>query len=341
METKLFEITSTTDEKINEVAKLLISGEVVALPTETVYGLAGNGLASSSVKKIFAAKGRPSDNPLILHISDFSQWESLTKNIPPIAKKLAETFWPGALTIILEKSDRVPKEVCGGLNTVAVRMPDHDVTRKIIKVSGVPLAAPSANTSGKPSPTTANHVMNDLNGKIAAIVDAGACEVGVESTVVSLAVNPPRLLRPGGVTVQMLKTVLPDLVVDEAVYAKLESDKIASSPGMKYKHYSPNANVIILKGSLEKYKEYLKTHANEDDIALCFEGEEKVFHIKAISYGKKDDASSQASGLFDALRKLDDLGAKTAYARYPVDDGVGLAVFNRMLRAAHFNVVQL
>lgn len=341
METKLFKIDSTDDKQINEAAKILTDGGIVAVATETVYGLAGNGLDAASVQKIFAAKGRPSDNPLILHISDINQWKTLTKSIPPLALKLAETFWPGALTIILEKSDIVPSEVCGGLDTVAVRMPNHDVTRKIISVCGIPLAAPSANTSGKPSPTTAKHVLDDLHGKIDAIVDGGACEVGVESTVVSLAVDPPRLLRPGGVTPEMLKEVIPNLVIDDAVFQKLQNDKKAASPGMKYKHYSPDANVIILKGSFEKYQAYLNSNAKQGDIALCFEGEETTLNIKSLAYGKKDEPTSQANGLFDALRKLDELNITTAYARYPSEDGVGLAVFNRLLRAAQFNVIEL
>ncbi|MFI3142386.1 MAG: L-threonylcarbamoyladenylate synthase [Clostridia bacterium] len=341
MKTKLFKIESATDKQIDEVAQLLKAGEVVAVPTETVYGLAANALSSESVKKIFTAKGRPSDNPLILHISDISQWKPLVKDIPPLAMKLAETFWGGALTIILEKSDLVPKEVCGGLNTVAVRMPDNALTCQIISRAGVPLAAPSANTSGKPSPTTASHVLNDLDGKIAAIVDGGACKVGVESTVVSLAVNPPRLLRPGGITPEMLKTVIPDLVIDNAVFAKLENNKKATSPGMKYKHYSPKAEVIILKGSFERYKKYVGENADNNDLALCFEGEETHLEIKTLTFGKINDPSSQATALFDALRKVDELNAAKVYARYPSDSGVGLAVFNRLLRAAEFNVIEL
>ncbi len=331
---------SNSQEDILKAARLLKDDGIVAIPTETVYGLAGNALKGSCVKKIFEAKGRPSDNPLIVHISDISQWKPLVKAIPESAMALAEKFWPGPLTIILPKSDIIPDEICGGLDTVAVRMPSDKTARAIIDACGFPLAAPSANTSGKPSPTLACHVKADLDGKIDGIVDGGECSVGIESTVISLATDVPRLLRPGGITPAMLTEVLGEIEIDDAVYNKLQEGAVAASPGMKYKHYSPGAEVILIKGSYENYINYARKNADENTALLCFEGEE-VPDIKCVTYGKKDDPSSQAKHIFDALRTLDEIGAKKVFARFPENDGVGLAVFNRLVRAAAFNIIEV
>lgn len=343
MKTEVFSVTSPSDERLESVGKVLRSGGLAAIPTETVYGLAANALDGDAVKKIYQAKGRPSDNPLIVHISSFEQWQPLVRQIPENAKKLTKAFWPGPLTIILPKSDIIPDQVSGGLDTVAVRMPSHKIAAAIIEKAGVPLAAPSANTSGKPSPTTANHVVNDLDGKIDVIVDAGECSVGVESTVVSLAVNPPRLLRPGGVTPEMLESVLGEIEIDDAVFNKLADGQKAASPGMKYKHYAPTkAQVVILKGSFEKYKEYVEARRSESIAALCFDDDaNKLENVKTLTYGKQDDSLSQAKRIFDALREVDTLSVKTVYARYPETTGVGLAVFNRLVRAAAFNIIEI
>lgn len=331
---------SDKKEDILKCAEILKGDGIVAIPTETVYGLAGNALKGESVKKIFAAKGRPSDNPLIVHISDISQWAALVKDIPERAMALAEKFWPGPLTIILPKSKIIPDEICGGLDTVAVRMPSNETARAIIDACSFPLAAPSANTSGKPSPTTAQHVMADLDGKIDAIVDGGSCFVGIESTVISLKDDVPRLLRPGGITPEMLKEVLGEIIIDDAVYNKLSEGAVAASPGMKYKHYSPAAKVILIKGSYDKYVEYVRANLTDSTALLCFEGEE-LQDIPSVTYGKRDDPSSQAKHIFDSLRALDKIGAKTVYARFPESEGVGLGVFNRLVRAAGFNIIQL
>ena len=341
METKIYKITSADSGLVDEAASILAKGGIVAIPTETVYGLAGNALDGSVTQKIYKAKGRPSDNPLIVHISENSQWAPLVKEIPESAKALADAFWPGPLTIILPKSDKIPDEVSGGLDTVAVRMPSHEIARKLIEKSGVPLAAPSANTSGKPSPTSAKHVIDDLSGKIDAIVDGGEADVGVESTVISLAVSPPRLLRPGGITPEMLTEVLGEIEIDDAVYNKLAEGKQAASPGMKYKHYSPKAQITLIKSDLEAFIAYAKENATENSAVLCFEGEEGSMPIRSITYGKRDDALSQAKNIFDALRRLDEIGADKVFARYPKNDGVGLAVFNRLIRAAAFNQLEL
>lgn len=342
MKTEVFEISSSNDPDLERVGEVLRGGGLAAIPTETVYGLAANALDADVVSKIYKAKGRPSDNPLIVHISSFDQWKPLVKEIPKNAQELANAFWPGPLTIILKKSDLIPNQVSGGLDTVAVRMPSHEIARAIIKIAGVPLAAPSANTSGKPSPTTAKHVKDDLDGKIDVIVDSGECSVGVESTVVSLAVDPPRLLRPGGVTPEMLESVLGKIEIDDAVYNKLADGQQAASPGMKYKHYSPKTQVIILKGSFENYKAYVEQRCSDDIAALCFdEDAELLCGVKTLTYGKKSDSSSQANRIFDALREVDELGVKLVFARYPEIDGMGLAVFNRLVRAAAFNIIEI
>lgn len=334
-------ILSARDEDIAIAGEILKKGGIVAIPTETVYGLAGNALDGSTVKKIYKAKGRPSDNPLIVHISDFSQWKELVTEIPESAIALTEKYWPGPLTVILPKSNIIPPEVSGGLSTVAVRMPADPVARKIIEKAGVPLAAPSANTSGKPSPTSAKHVIEDLTGRVDAIVDGGECNVGVESTVVTLCTDVPRLLRPGGITPEMITEVLGEIEIDDAVYSALKEGQQASSPGMKYKHYSPEAKVLLIKGSFENYKKYIEKNKTEKSVALCFEGEEKVLSVTSVTFGEKSNASSQAKHIFDALRKVDEIGADVAFARFPEESGVGLAVFNRLVRAAAFNIIEV
>lgn len=335
------ELLGTGDSDIEYAGKIIRSGGLVGIPTETVYGLGANALDGECVKKIYEAKGRPSDNPLIVHIFSFSQWGALVTEIPEKAKRLAEKFWPGPLTIILKKTDIVPKETSGGLNTVAVRMPSDINARRIIESAGVPVAAPSANTSGKPSPTTAAHVINDLGGKIEAVVDGGECNVGVESTVITLVTDPPRLLRPGGITPEMIESVIGEIEIDDAVFNKLEDGKKAASPGMKYKHYSPSARVILLRGSFEKYKRYIEKHKTDKTVALCFDGEEKELSVISLPYGKENDSLSQAQKLFSVLRQADEMGADTVYARYPERTGVGLAVYNRLIRAAAFEVIDL
>lgn len=333
METLILNESQT--EKAGEIIK---SGGLVAIPTETVYGLGANALNGGAVKKIFIAKGRPQDNPLIVHISEMSEIPPLVAELPEKAKELAEKFWPGPLTIIMKKSDIIPDEVSAGLNTVAIRMPSHPVARAVIKAAGVPIAAPSANTSGLPSPTTAKHVIDDMSGKIDAVIDGGECKVGVESTVVTLATDVPKLLRPGGVTLEELESVLGKVEVDKAVTQPLEKNAVVSSPGMKYKHYSPKTKVVILKGEFENYCSYINNRQNEKRAALCFEGEEKYLNCPCVAYGAKGDGSSQAHGLFYALRELDSLGVDVAYARCPSQQGVGLAVYNRLIRAAAFEI---
>lgn len=324
---------------ISTAAQILKNGGLVAIPTETVYGLAANALDGEAVKKIFIAKGRPQDNPLIVHVSSLEEITPLVETVDPRLYALAEKYWPGPLTVIMKKSALIPDEVSAGLETVAIRMPSHEGAREIIAASGLPLAAPSANASGKPSPTKAGHVIEDLDGKIDAVVDGGECFVGVESTVVTLVTDPPTLLRPGGITPEQLEDVLGEIQISPAVFEKLKDNEKAESPGMKYKHYAPAAQVTIIRGDFEKYKNFI--YAQKDTVcAVCFEGEGKYFE-KFIEYGRECDGLSQAHSIFDALREVDAMGCKRAFVRCPVSTGVGLAVYNRLLRSAAFRVIDL
>ena len=321
-------------------AELIRRGELVAIPTETVYGLGANGLDEAAVAKIFEAKGRPQDNPLILHISAPEEMEQFCHHIPQAAYDLAKAFWPGPLTMVLPAKDIVPRRTTGGLNTVAVRCPDNAVTRQIIRLSGVPIAAPSANISGKPSTTTAQHVLHDHDGKIAAIVDGGPCRVGVESTIVDLTEDRPRLLRPGGITPEQLIAVLGDLVVDKAVTAQIDKDAVVKAPGMKYRHYAPAEPVVIVSGSREKAAAYIRRHFTPGDRVLCFEEELPLYEGCApLAYGREEDVNTLSAGLFAALRELDDPSIHQVYARCPVGGGVAYAVQNRLKKAAAFHIV--
>lgn len=334
-------ILPAADEKTPAVAAELIrQGELVAIPTETVYGLGADGLNEAAVAKIFEAKGRPQDNPLILHIWDAEQMEQFCHDIPKAAYDLAKAFWPGPLTMVLPARDIVPKRTTGGLNTVALRCPDNAVTREIIRLSGVPIAAPSANLSGKPSTTTAQHVLHDHDGKIAAVVDGGPCRVGVESTIVDLTEDRPRLLRPGGITPEQLVSVLGDLVVDKAVTAQIDKDAVVKAPGMKYRHYAPAEPVIIVAGSREKAAAYIHRHFIPGDRVLCFEEELPLYaDCSPLAYGQEADAATLSAGLFAALRELDDPRIHQVYARCPVGGGVAYAVQNRLKKAAAFHIV--
>ena len=334
-------ILSAADPKTPETAANVIkASELVAIPTETVYGLGADGLNPKAVAKIFAAKGRPQDNPLILHIAETKDMESFCHSIPQQAYLLAETFWPGPLTMVLPAKDIVPKCTTAGLPTVAVRCPDNAITREIIRLAGVPIAAPSANLSGKPSTTTAEHVLHDHNGKIPCIVDDGPCRVGVESTIVDLTDLRPRLLRPGGITPEQLLEVLGDLVIDKAVTAQIDKDAVVKAPGMKYKHYAPQADVVIVAGSREKASAYIHRHIQATDRVLCFEEELPLYaDCNPLSYGQEACVETLSAGLFAALRTLDDPTISKVYARCPQGGGVAYAVQNRLKKAAAFRIV--
>ena len=333
-------LLSDSIDDIQKAAALLRTGELVAIPTETVYGLAADAENGTAVARIFEAKGRPADNPLIVHIADWNMLSGLVSAVPETAEKLARAFWPGPLTMIFFKGPRVPDEVSAGLSTVAVRMPSHPVARSLIRESGCPLAAPSANLSGSPSPTTAAHVLADLDGRIAAVVDGGTCAVGVESTVLLMTEDSPRLLRSGGVTVDMLERVAGHIEIDPAVTHMLADGETAASPGMKYKHYAPKTQVILVKGTPEAYVDYVNSRIDEGIAALCFDEDRPKLRVPCIAYGSRRDPASQTKRIFEALRELDCLGYRIAYAACPEEDGIGLAVYNRLLRAAGFEVVE-
>ncbi len=320
-----------------EASRILKEGGVVGIPTETVYGLAANAYNPEAIVKIFEAKGRPQDNPLIVHIENINTLYEIASDIPASAILCAERFWPGPLTMVLKKQDKIPSVVSAGLGTVAVRMPSGKTARELIKTSGLPLAAPSANTSGKPSPTTAVHVLNDLDGKIDAVIMGEDCNVGVESTVITLVGDHPVLLRPGGVTLEQLKEVLPDITVSDAVLNELKSNQKAESPGMKYKHYAPKTETYLVEG--QDFSNFVNQKQNA--IAVCFFEESNSIKIPKIIYGSEKEPESFAKNLFDVLRNIDSSGADTAYIHAPEKDGIGLAVYNRLIRAAAFKVIKL
>lgn len=329
-------------DSISLACELLKQGEIVALPTETVYGLAGDCTNPLAIKKIFEAKGRPNDNPLIVHISNLNMLDKIVSRVPEDAKKLMNVFWPGPLTIIMPKGNGVANETCAGLDSVGVRMPNNKIALEIIEKSGIAFSAPSANISGKPSPTTALDVFEDMNTKIPLIIDGGDCIAGVESTVISLLESTPIILRPGVITKEQIESVLnKPIVVANEVTEGVKENSIVRSPGMKYKHYAPNADITILKGPLNKFVEYVNKNKTQETYVLCFDGEEKFFNLPCITFGSASDAKSQAQKLFTALRTLDKINAKQVFARCPETTGVSLAVYNRLIRSAGFKIIEI
>ena len=326
-------------DSIDVAAEFLKNGEVVAIPTETVYGLAANALDSEAVKKIFKAKGRPSDNPLIVHISDISEIHSLVSNFPQDAKKLANNFWPGPLTMIFHKSDVVPFITSGGLDTVAIRFPESEIARSLIKKVQFPLAAPSANSSGSPSPTSYMHVLNDLNGKIPAILKGPNCSVGVESTVIDMTSDPVRLLRPGKISAKEISDVLnKSIIIDESVDHLVSDLNNVKSPGVKYKHYSPRTKVVLIKSSKDKFAEFVNSR---ECVAMGFSEDEKYIKSNFISYGSEFSQDEQLNLLFDSLRKIDNFNKDVAYIHIAREENLNLAVLNRLLRASGFCIYDL
>ena len=342
-------------EDFKEAAEYIRSGKLVAFPTETVYGLGGNAFDSTASARIYAAKGRPSDNPLIVHISDFKDIEPLVKEIPCEARLLAEKFWPGPLTMILCKSDMVPKETTGGLDTVAIRMPSHPIASMLIREAGVPIAAPSANASGRPSTTKAEHVIEDLYGKIDMIIDGGSSDIGLESTIVDLTVKPALILRPGYITYEMLKEVIPDIEYDKAVLKRQKDDSIiAKAPGMKYRHYAPKGELTIFEGSITEVSNAVKNAAEEklkegykvgiltsDELAGEYDSISKESGLTIIKIGSREDEAAIAAGLFDSLRSFDKAGSDYIYAESFDSGNIGQAIMNRLMKAAGYHIVSL
>lgn len=325
---------------VRDAAAILRRGGLLGIPTETVYGLGADALNEDAVSRIFLAKGRPQDNPLIIHVPDASWLERYCRSVPPAAYQLAERFWPGPLTMILPRRDIVPLQTTGGLETVGVRCPNHPVTLAIIEAAGVPIAAPSGNTSGRPSPTTAPHMIVDMDGRIDGIVDGGPCTVGVESTIIDLTVTPPRLLRPGGLPLESLRQVLGEVAVDKAVTGLLAAGERPRAPGMKYRHYAPHAPVTVVTGEPERSARRIQGLLSDTAGVICFDEYAPLFPGHIIhKLGPAADKSAQARHVFDALRTFDGTDVTEIFAQCPDDGGLGLAVANRLKKAAGFHLV--
>jgi L-threonylcarbamoyladenylate synthase len=345
LKTEVFNATEQKESGTRLGGNLIRSGQLVAFPTETVYGLGANGLDPEAVKRIFEAKGRPSDNPLILHVSKKSDVKDLWTKIPDPARQLMDIFWPGPLTLVYHKSDIVPDEVTAGLSTVAVRCPLHKTALALIRAAGVPIAAPSANLSGKPSPTTAKHVLEDMDGRIPLILDGGPCRVGVESTVLSLT-GTPRILRPGGVTKEMLEAVIGEVQLAPAVLSQMKEGEKAESPGMKYRHYAPDAEVIVVKGRPKDIADRIRKEYEEYEsrglscTILATSQTQSFYHGKNyVIIGDGNEPETLLANLFSCLRGLSGR-TDVILAEEQPSEGAGLAFMNRLLRAAGFKTIQ-
>ncbi len=348
IETVDFENPQNSIDTIKKAALILKKGGLVAFPTETVYGLGANALNPTAVKKIYEAKGRPSDNPLIVHISDIYELESLVKEIPKSANKLIKAFWPGPLTIIFKKSDIIPFETSGGLDTIAVRFPENKVAQFLIREAGIPIAAPSANSSGKPSPTRASHVAFDLDSRIDMIIDGGHSEFGLESTIIDITSEVPCLLRPGSVTVTMIEDVIGKINIDNAVLFKLSENEKPKAPGMKYAHYSPAADVTIVNGTLNNIINSINKLAEKNTlkniptgIIATVQTKDKYKYGTVLVIGDRAKPETIASNLFKMLRKCDYLKLSQVYVEAFDEDEVGMAVMNRLKKAAGYNIINV
>lgn len=339
-------INGADDEAFKDAAKALREGKLVAFPTETVYGLGANALNTDAVKKIFEAKGRPSDNPLIVHISDVSKLNELVAEIPETADLLIKAFWPGPLTMVFEKSNLVPDIITAGLDTVAVRMPDSPIAQKLIKGAGVPVAAPSANISGRPSPTTHRHVMEDLYGRIDYIIDGGPCQVGVESTVLDVTTDIPTILRPGGITLEMLEEVLGKVNTDSVL--EITGDIKPRSPGMKYRHYSPKAEMVLISGQSDlvakKINRLIKESSKQGLRVGVLTSLENAHNYNAevvVNAGSVNHAEQIAAGLYDSIRTFDEKKVDIIYSETFEEKGIGRAIMNRLRKASSGKVIEV
>ena len=347
MQTRYFDLRDTKgqqkeiEDKIAAAAKILRDGGLVGIPTETVYGLGANALDGAAVKRIFEAKGRPQDNPLIIHVTGAQWLPRYCADVPPLAYVLARKFWPGPLTMILKRRPIIPDETTAGLDTVAVRCPNHPVTLAIIREAGVPIAAPSANLSGRPSCTTAQDVLEDMDGRISGVVDGGPCAVGVESTILDLTCDPPRLLRPGGLPLEDLERLIGKIDVDKAVNGALAEGEKPKAPGMKYRHYAPKAPVTVVTGSPEKSAREILRRVGPASGVICFDEFAELFPTQEVhTLGPADDKLIQAQRVFDALRTFDNSSVTEIFAQCPDNRGLGLAIGNRLKKAAGFHVVE-
>lgn len=356
METKLIHIEDSekiTDDMLLEAAGIIRSGGLVAFPTETVYGLGANALNEEAAKKIYAAKGRPSDNPLITHIASVEELEPLVAKIPEAGRKLAEAYWPGPLTMVFPKSEKVPYGTTGGLETVAVRMPSHPVARKLIALAGVPVAAPSANLSGRPSPTRAGHVWQDMNGRIEMVIDGGAVGIGVESTIVDVSGEMPTLLRPGAVTLEMLKDTIGGIEIDPAIFGPINGDAKPKAPGMKYRHYAPKAELVLVEGeeadiitgdTIKKINCLAAERLRQGcqvGILCTDETQDRYPQGTVRSVGRRDSEQDVAHNLFAVLREFDDLAVDYIFSESFPRDHLGQAIMNRLTKAAGYHTIKV
>ncbi len=351
MNTKVIKIdrNNIKKEDFAEAGKILREGGLVAFPTETVYGLGGNGLNPDASKKIYAAKGRPSDNPLIIHIADKEDIKKLAVNIPDLAWKLAEKFWPGPMTMILNKADTVPKETTGGLDTVAIRLPSDEIARNLIRESGCFIAAPSANSSGRPSPTKAEHVIEDLSGKIDMIIDGGSCDIGLESSIIDLSGDKPLILRPGFITREDFDEIASGVEYDKAVIAKTpDKNIVAKAPGMKYRHYAPKGMITIVEGETNKVVEFINKAVIESEAkgnrtaVICSDENKNRYHCENVyDLGSRKHELEITSALFDVLRRLDSDGISVIYAESFEELRLSQAIMNRLRKAAGYNTIRV
>ena len=349
MDTKYYRLTNQSSDKeiYQEAGRIIRAGGLVAFPTETVYGLGGDAENPLASRKIYEAKGRPSDNPLIVHIAEISQLKEIASHLPKEAEKLAEAFWPGPLTMIVDKNDRIPLETTGGLQTVAVRMPSHPAAREFIRVSGRMIAAPSANTSVRPSPTRAEHVRQDLDGRIDMILDGGPVGIGLESTIVDLTEGTPTILRPGYITGKMLREVLGEVRVDPGIQGK-ESHARPKAPGMRYRHYAPRAQLTIVDGQAEKVIEYINRQTaeagqrGEKAGVIATEETKKAYCAPVVlSMGERSDEEGIARHLFDILRRFDETDVDVIYSESFETPNLGQAIMNRLLKAAGHRMIKV
>lgn len=356
MKTEIIKIDTSVpnwDKQLDKAAQVLKSGGLVAFPTETVYGLGANALDENAVENIYKAKGRPADNPLIVHIADTEAVGGLTASVPEVAPMLMDAFWPGPLTLVMPKSALIPSIITGGLDTVGIRMPSNPIALALIKKAGLPLAAPSANSSGRPSPTLAKHVIEDLSGKVDIIIDGGSTKVGVESTVLDITVNPPMILRPGGVTFEQLQRLLGRVATDSTLSSAHIEDSAPRSPGMKYRHYSPNAALLLVQGAPELVASEIgrraQLYSHEGSLVGILATEETAAlyepslysYCKILSLGSKKEPESLAASLFRCLREFDENGVDLILAEAPDISGIGQAVMNRLVKASGGNIINL
>jgi len=332
-------ITKITDaNNISDAAKCLRDGGTVVFPTETVYGLGADAFNPDAIDKIYKAKGRPSDNPLIIHISDISDLDKLASCINNNAKLLIDKFWPGPLTLIFPKNNLVLSKVTAGLDTVAVRFPSNITAQKLIKQSGVLVAAPSANISGSPSPTICEDVISDLKGRVDYIIDGSGCEIGLESTVVDVSGTDTIILRPGAVTLEMIKDIIPDARLDSGL---IDENSVPKCPGLKYKHYSPKAKVVVVQGEKDKIKEYITDKLNFENNIGILTYKSTAYPKSAIVINAGNTMEEYAHNLFTSLRKFDKLGVSVIYAEFNLEDGIGVAVRNRLYKASNHNIIEV